>query len=54
MNNKPQLRHTFQWEGDVNVLQRPNLDYGPFLRVHEVILASAVLIVIPLSAASAP
>ena len=49
-----QLRQAFQQGGDMSILHRPHLGSRPFLRAIEVILASAVLIVIPLSAASGP
>jgi hypothetical protein len=54
MNNKRQLWHGFQWEADVDTLHRPHLGSWPFIRVLEIVLASAVLILTSLSAASAP
>jgi hypothetical protein len=54
MKNRHQLRQAFQQGGDMSILHRPHLSSWPFLRVLEVIVASAVLILIPLSAASVP
>jgi hypothetical protein len=54
MNNKHQLRQAFQQGGDMSILHRPHLGSRPFLRALEVIIASADLILIPLSAASVP
>jgi hypothetical protein len=49
-----QLRQAFQQGGDMSILHRPHLGSWSFLRALEVIIASAVLILIPLSAASVP
>ena len=49
-----QLRQAFQQGGDMSILHRPHLGSRPFLRALEVIIASADLILIPLSAASVP
>jgi len=49
-----QLRQAFQQGGEMSILHRPHLGSWPLLRALEVIIASADLILIPLSAASVP
>jgi hypothetical protein len=49
-----QLRQAFQQGGDMSILHRPHLGSRLFLRALEMIIASADLILIPLSAASVP